>query len=56
LHYEDSESKRLRWVEHVVRMGERRNAHKITIGKLGEPVFGIPRRWRNEIYMDLRVN
>jgi hypothetical protein len=44
-------SKRIRWAEHVARMGEKRNAYRILVGKrpLGRP----GRMWENNIKMDL---
>jgi hypothetical protein len=48
-------SKRMRWAGHVARMGERRNAYRILVGKperrrqLGRPT----RRWVYNIKMDL---
>jgi hypothetical protein len=49
------ESKRMRWAGHVARMGEKRNAYRLLVGKperkrpLGRP----RRRWVNNIKMDL---
>jgi hypothetical protein len=45
-------SRRMRWAGHAERMGERRNANKILVGKrpLGRP----RRRWVDNIKMDLR--
>jgi hypothetical protein len=51
------ESRRMRWVEHVARMGEKRNAYRLLVGKperkrpLGRP----RRRWVDNIKMDLLV-
>jgi hypothetical protein len=48
-------SRRMRWVGHVVRMGERINAYRLLVGKperkrkLGRP----RRRWVDNIKMDL---
>jgi hypothetical protein len=48
--------RRMRWVGHVARMGETRNAYRILLGKperkrpLGRP----RRRWVDNIKMDLR--
>ena len=49
-------SKRMRWVGHVARMGERRGAYKVLVGKperkrpLGRP----RRRWEDNIKIDLQ--
>jgi hypothetical protein len=49
-------SKRMRWAVHVARIGEKRNAYRILVGKperrrrLGRP----RRRWVDNIKMDLR--
>jgi hypothetical protein len=49
-------SRRMRWAGHVARMGEKRNAYRILVGKperkrpLGKP----RRRWVDNIKMDLR--
>jgi hypothetical protein len=42
--------------EHVARMGEIRNVHKILVGKLeGKGLLGRPsRRWEDNIRTDLR--
>jgi hypothetical protein len=44
-------SRRMRWAGHVARMGERRNAYRLLVGKrpLGRP----RRRWVDNIRMDL---
>jgi hypothetical protein len=48
-------SRRKRWVEHVARMGENRNAYRLLVGKpeekrpLGRPI----RRWVDRIRIDL---
>jgi hypothetical protein len=48
--------KRMRWTGHVVRMGEKRNACRILVGKPeGVRPLGIPRRrWVDNIKIDLR--
>jgi hypothetical protein len=49
-------SRRMRWAGHVARMGEKRNAYRILVGKpeVKRPL-GIPRRrWVDNIKMDLR--
>jgi hypothetical protein len=49
-------SRRMRWVGHVVRMGEKRNAYTILVGKPeGRRPLGRPRRrWVDNIKIDLR--
>jgi hypothetical protein len=49
-------SRRMRWTGHVARMGEKRNAYKILVGKPeGKRPLGRPRRrWVDNIKMDLR--
>jgi hypothetical protein len=49
-------SRRMRWVGHVARMGEKRYAIRILVGKPeGERQLGRPRqRWDGIIKMDLR--
>jgi hypothetical protein len=44
-------SRRMRWAGHVARMGEKRNAYRLLVGKrpLGRP----RRRWVGTIKMDL---
>jgi hypothetical protein len=49
-------SRRMRWVGHVVvRMGEKRNTHKLLVGKPEEwrPLGRPRRRWVDNIRMDL---
>jgi hypothetical protein len=48
-------SRRMRWAGHVARMGEKRNAHRLLVGKPeGERPLGRPRRrWVDNIRMDL---
>jgi hypothetical protein len=48
-------SRRMRWAGHVVRMGEKRNVHRLLVGK---PEGKIPlgrrrRRWIDNIKIDL---
>ena len=49
------ESRRLRWVEHVARMGNRKGACRILIatpeGK--RPLDKLKRRWEDNIKMDI---
>jgi hypothetical protein len=49
-------SRRMRWTGHVARMGEKRNAYRILVGKPeGRRPVGRPRRrWVDNIKMDLR--
>jgi hypothetical protein len=49
-------SRRKRWARHVVRMGERKSACRILMGKLeGRRPLGRPRRrWVDNIKVDLR--
>jgi hypothetical protein len=49
-------SRRTRWAGHVARMGEKRNAYSILVGKPeGKRPLGIPRRrWVDNIKIDLR--
>jgi hypothetical protein len=48
--------RRMRWSEHVARMGEEREVYKILVGKPeGRRQLGRPRRrWEDGIKMDLR--
>jgi hypothetical protein len=48
-------SRRMRWAGHVARMGEKRNAYRLLVGKLeGKRPLGRPRRrWVVNIRMDL---
>jgi hypothetical protein len=49
-------SRRLRWAGNVVRMGERRGADRVLVGKPeGRGALGTPRRiWEDNIKIDLR--
>jgi hypothetical protein len=49
-------SRRMRWAGHLVRMGDKRNACKILVGKPeGKIPLGRPRRrWVENIKIDLR--
>jgi hypothetical protein len=49
-------SRRMSWTGHVARMGEKRNAYRIFVGKSnGKRPLGRPRRrWMENIKMDLR--
>jgi hypothetical protein len=48
-------SRRMRWAGHVARMGEKRNAYRLLVGKPeGKIPLGRPRRgWVDNIRMDL---
>jgi hypothetical protein len=48
-------SQRMRWTGHVARMGEKRNAYRLLVGKPeGKRPLGRPRRrWVDNIRMDL---
>jgi hypothetical protein len=48
-------SKRVRWVEHVVRMGIKRNAYRLLVGEPEEnrPLGGPRLKWVDNIRMDL---
>jgi hypothetical protein len=49
-------SRRMRWAGYIARMGERRDAYKILVGRPeGRRPLGRPRhRWENNIKMDLQ--
>jgi hypothetical protein len=49
-------SKRMKWAGHAARMGEKRNAYRILVGKSGgNRPLGRPRhRWEDNIKMGLR--
>jgi hypothetical protein len=49
-------SRRMRWAGHVARMGEKRNANRILVGKPEgkRPLGRLRRRWVDNIKMDLR--
>jgi len=49
-------SRRMRWAEHVARMGEDRGVHRVLVGKPeGKKPLGRPRRrWEDNIKMDLQ--
>jgi len=48
-------SRRMRWAEHVARMGDTRGVYKVLVGKPeGKRALGRPRRrWDDNIKMDL---
>jgi hypothetical protein len=49
-------SRSIRWAENVARMGAKKNAYRILVGKQeGKRPLGRPRRrWEDNIKMDLR--
>ena len=49
-------SRRMRWVGHVARMGDRRGVYRVLVGKPeGKRPLGRPRRrWEDNIKMDLQ--
>ena len=49
-------SRRMRWVGHVARMGERRDVYRVLVGNPeGKRPFGSPRRrWEDNSKMDLQ--
>jgi len=49
-------SRRMRWAGHVARMEERRELHRVLVGKPEEktPLERPRRRWEDNIKMDLR--
>jgi hypothetical protein len=48
-------SRRMRWASHVARLGEKRNADRLLMGKLEgkRPLVRPRRRWVDNIRMDL---
>jgi hypothetical protein len=50
-------SRRMRWVGHVVRMGDETGVYRILVGRpQKERPFGRPRRrWENNIKLDLQA-
>jgi hypothetical protein len=49
-------SRRMRWAEHVARMGEDRGVHSVLVGKPEgkKPLERPSRRWEDNIKMDLQ--
>jgi hypothetical protein len=45
------ESRRMRWAGHVARMGEKRNAYRLSVGK--RPIGRPRRRWVDNIKIDI---
>jgi hypothetical protein len=50
------ESRRMRWAEHVARMGERKGVYRVLVGKPGgkKPLGRSRCRWKDNIKMDIR--
>jgi hypothetical protein len=50
-------SRRMRWAEHVARMGEEIKVYKVLVGKPEgkRPLGGPRRRWEDGIRLDLKV-
>jgi hypothetical protein len=50
-----NKSRRIRWAGHIARMGKKRNAYRLLVGKPeGKKPLGRPRRrWVDNIRMDL---
>jgi hypothetical protein len=47
-------ARRMRWAGHVARMGEKRNAYRLLVGKPeGRPLGRPRRRWFDNIRMDI---
>jgi len=51
-----TKSRRMRWADHVVHMGEERGVYRVLVGKPeGKRPLGRPRRkWEDNIKMDLQ--
>ena len=49
-------SRRMRWAEHVARMGKRRDVHRVLVGEpeRNRPLGRPRRRWEDIIKMDLQ--
>jgi hypothetical protein len=49
-------SRRMRWAEHVARMGEGRGVYRVLVGRpeVKRPLGRPRRRWEDNIKMDLR--
>jgi hypothetical protein len=49
-------SRGMRWAGHVARIGGKRNAYRILVGKseINRPLQRPRRRWEDDINMDLR--
>ena len=49
-------SRRMRWAEHVARMGDGRGVHRVLVGKPEEkrPLGRSRHRWEDNIKMDLQ--
>jgi hypothetical protein len=48
-------SRRMRWAGHIARMGEKRTAYRVLVGKPEgkRPLGRLRRRWEDNIRMDL---
>jgi hypothetical protein len=48
-------TRKVRWTGHVARIGEKRNAYRLLVGKREEkrPLGRLRRRWLDNIRMDL---
>jgi hypothetical protein len=55
LYFRIMKARRMRWAGHLARMGEKRNAYRLLMGKPeGKRPLGRPRRsWVDNIRMDL---
>jgi hypothetical protein len=55
-HFKEVKSRRMRWAEHVARMGEERKVYKVLVGKPEgkRPLGRLRRRWEDGIRMDHR--
>jgi hypothetical protein len=51
-----TKSRRMRWAEHVARMGEGRGVHRVLVGRpeVKSPLGRPRRRWKDSIKMGLR--
>jgi hypothetical protein len=54
--FREIKSRRMRWAGHVARMGEKRNAYRILVGKPGgkRPLRRSRRRWMDNVKIELR--
>jgi hypothetical protein len=55
-YYSDITTRRMRFAEHVARMGKRRGAYRVLVGRPEErrPLGRPRRRWEDNIKMDLQ--
>jgi hypothetical protein len=51
------ESKRMRWVEHVACMGDRKGVHRVLVGRSDgkRPLGRCRHRWEDNIKIDLQT-